>query len=333
MDHVRIGFVGCGGIAREHMKGLVKIPGVEIVSFCDERIEVAQEVSREYGSPEAKIFRDAGEMLEKSEMDAVFFCLPPFAHGVELEAIKRGIPFFVEKPVAIRLDQARRIARAVEKKKLLASVGYMNRYRSGVNKVRGLLKDDPPILVLGGWVEGTPSSTKNWVIRKEKSGGQIHNQVTHTIDLARFLCGEISEVHAYCARGKNKHASKDYNVEDASVVNVRFLNGAVGSFWASCSADAGGGGINLSIYANSTTALFTEWEHSLRLLRKGMEPENIPPEEDIFYIEDVVFIEAVRTGDASKIMSPYSDAVKTLRVTLAINESMKLRKPVRITGV
>ncbi|MEM1557257.1 MAG: Gfo/Idh/MocA family oxidoreductase [Thermoproteota archaeon] len=330
MNTIRIGFVGCGSIAQEHMKALTNIPGVEIVSFCDVRIEAAQEALKKYGCSRAMAFKDAEEMFEKSDMDAVFFCIPPFAHGIEFEAINRGIPFFVEKPIAMDLDQAMKIAKAVENKRIITSVGYMNRYRKGVNKVRMLLKEDPPILVLGGWIEGTPNPARHWVIRKEKSGGQIHNQVTHTIDLTRFLCGEISEVHSYCVKGKNKHAPKEYNVEDASVVNVKFVNGAVGSFWASCSADAGGGGISLSIYSNSMSALFTKWEHSLAILRIGVEPEIIPPEEDIFYIEDLAFIEAIRTGDSSKIMSPYSDSVKTLEATLAINKSMESGKPIRI---
>ena len=169
-----------------------------------------------------------------------------------------------------------------------------------------------------------------WWIRKEKSGGQFHEQVTHTVDLTRFLCGEISEVHAFPAVNTNKTVPENYNIEDASVVSLKFMNSAVGSLWASCSADGGGGGVSLSIYASRVTALFTGWEHSLRLLRKDAEAEEIAGEPNVFAIEDEAFVEAVRNNDSSKVMCSYSDALKTLEVTLAANESMATGSAVKI---
>jgi len=334
-DRIRLGFVGCGGIAESHLKGLVRNPYAELAAFCDIRLSRAEEVSKQYGTQNAQTFSDARTMFDKADLDAVYFCLPPFAHGAEIEAVKRRIPFFVEKPINLYLDQAKRIAEAVEENNILTSVGYMNRYRKGVNKVHALLGEDTPILVLGGWIGSTPSlesgaNIVKWWIRKEKSGGQFHEQVTHTVDLARFLCGEISELHAFPAVNMNKSVPENYNIEDASVVNLKFLSGAVGSLWASCSADGGGGGVSLSIYANQITALFTGWEHSLRLLRKDAEPEETAGEPNIFASEDEAFVEAVRKNDFSKIMCSYPDALMTLEVTLAANESMAKGCPVKI---
>ena len=333
VDKVRIGFVGCGGIAKQHLKGLVKNPHVELVSFCDIDMERAEIMAEKYGSENSLTFNDAEEMFDSVHLDAAYFCIPPYAHGVEMEAVKRDIPFFVEKPVSLYLDQAERIMRAVEERKLLTSVGYMNRYRRGVQLVREVMREDPPILILGGWIGRPPppeAPISKWWIRKEKSGGQFHEQVTHTVDLVRFICGEISEVQAYPARGFNRGMPPTYNIEDASVVNLKLENGAIGNLWASCSSWGGGGGVSLSIYSNRTTALFKGWDHSLRLLRAGEEPEDIPGEPNIFEIEDEAFIEAVREGDPSRIMCQYADGVETLRVTLAANLSMETGKPVKV---
>jgi len=328
-----VGFVGCGGIAESHLKGLVNNPDVAIVGFCDINLERAKEMATRYGT-EGKVFERAKDMFDALQLDAVYFCLPPFAHGAELEAVKRGIPFFVEKPINLYLERAMRIAEAIKKKKLLTSVGYMNRYRKGVQMVRDLAKEDQPILLLGGWIGGTPKSKGgaiwSWWIRKEKSGGQFLEQVTHTVDLARFICGEVSEVHAFAAKGLNIEAPQEYNIEDASVVNLKFKNGAIGNLWASCSANGGGGGVNLNIYANNMTALFTGWEHSLRLLRKDREPEEIKGEPDIFAIEDDAFIKAVRENDPSRILCQYADGLKTLEITVAANQSMKTKQPVKL---
>ena len=334
---VRVGFVGCGGIAEAHLKGLVKNPHAELNAFCDISLPRARKIAGQYGTEDSKVFDEAGKMLDDAKPDITYFCLPPFAHGSELDAIKRGIPFFVEKPLSLYLDQARQIASAVEKKGLLTSVGYMNRYRKGIQKVQALLKEDPPILVLGGWIGGTPRPSSegaiwSWWVVKEKSGGQFHEQVTHTVDIVRFLCGDVAEVHAFPAKGFNKDLPPNYSIEDASVVSLKFVNGAIGNLWASCSANGGGGGVTLNVYANKTTALFSGWEHKLRLLQMNKEPEEIPGEPDIFTIEDNALIDAIRLNDPSRILCTYSDGLKTLEVTLAANQSMETGKPVKITA-
>lgn len=331
----RIGFVGCGGIAESHFKGLAKHSNAELVVFCDIDLNRAKEMAEKYGTENAKVFEDAKAMFSSVKLDCVYFCLPPSAHGSEFSAIERGIPFFVEKPINLYLDQAKEISAAVEEKDLLTSVGYMNRYRKGVQKVRGLLKEDPAILVLGGWIGGTPSQSGagiwKWWVQKEKSGGQFHEQVTHTVDLTRYLCGNIVEVHAFAATGLNKGTPENYDIEDASVVNLKFKNRTVANLWASCSANAGGGGVSLNVYANSITAQFTGWGHSLKLRRSGEDDvEEIPGEADIFSIEDDAFVQAVLNNDPSKVQCSYSDGLGTLQVTLAANESMESGKSVSI---
>ncbi|MCS7253012.1 MAG: Gfo/Idh/MocA family oxidoreductase [Armatimonadota bacterium] len=329
---VRIGFIGCGGIAQQHMNALSNIPESELVAFCDIDIERARAAAKQHGG---RAFDNAETMLKEIELDAVWISLPPHAHGIELKLIERGIPFFVEKPVGLDLGLIREIASAVEEKGLLTSVGYMNRYRRGINRARELLQDDQPILILGGWIGGTPRPRPGvtiwrWWVEKDKSGGQFHEQVTHTVDLARFLCGEVVEVHAFSASGLNKGAPENYNIEDASVVNLKFANGAVANLWACCAANAGGGGVSLSVYANRTTVLFTGWEHNARIMRVGEDTIEIAGEPNIFEIEDRAFMQAILTGDRTLIKSPYPDGAKTAEVTLAANKSMETGKPVSL---
>jgi len=335
-EKTRVGFVGSGGIAESHLSGLSKHPDVALVAFCDINLARAEEVAGRYG---AQAFDEAKKMFAAVELDAVFFCLPPFAHGAEFEAIQRGVPFFVEKPINLDLGQAKEIAAAVAEKNLLTCVGYMNRYRQSVQTVRQLLAEDPAILVTGGWIGGTPREAPGgilrWWVQKDKSGGQFLEQVTHTVDLARFLCGEAVAVHAFAAKGMLSGVPSNYTIEDSSVVNIHFASGAVANLWGSCAANAGGGGVTLNVYASGLTALFTGWEHTVRLMRKeGNTVWNteIRGEGNIFEIEDNAFIQAVRTGDAAGIQSSYADGVKSLAITVAANQSMESGEAVALEG-
>lgn len=336
MAKTRVGFVGCGGIAEAHLGPLSQRDDVDLVGFTDVNEERLSVVQDKYGAEGSETFTNASDMFGALALDAAYFCLPPFAHGDELLAIERGIPFFVEKPVNLYVEQAEEIAAAARENDVMSAIGYMNRYRAGIQRVRGMLRSDPGIMAYGGWIGGTPrgsggSGIGAWWPVKSRSGGQFHEQVTHTVDVVLWLFGVPVEIHAYAAMGLNRDTAPQYDIEDAMVVNMRFANNAVANLWSSCSSNGGGGGVTLNVYANDVTALFTGWEHSVRILTDGGEAvEEIPGEGDIFAIEDDHFIRAVSTGDRSLIQGTYDDGVTAIRVTLAADESFKTGRPVSL---
>src|SRR5205823_15029748 len=102
LARTRIGFVGAGIIANRHVGNLLGFEDVEVAAVADLRPEKARELAARSGGRE---YRDYEAMLDREELDALYICVPPFAHGPpEIAALERGLPFFVEKPVAIDLE-------------------------------------------------------------------------------------------------------------------------------------------------------------------------------------------------------------------------------------
>lgn len=338
-DTVRVGFVGSGGMAREHLKSLAPMDDVAIVALSDPdpakpeaRIEELHKLRPD--APAPAVFGDAATMIRETQPDAVYLLLPPFAHGdPERACLEHHVPFFVEKPVG--LDQALTVelVAAVEQQGLTTSAGYMNRYRRSIQRAKELLAEDPPVLVHGGWIGGSPSPQPgatdigSWWVQKDKSGGQIVEQCTHTFDVVRYLCGEATEVYAQAANGFNQ-GLYNYTIDDASSVTLKLAGGGVANLMSCCACN--GGGVWLNVYAKEHTFLFTGWDHKLRLLAKGSEPEEIAGEPDIFAVEDRAFIDAVKSGDASGIRCTYPDAARTLYLTLAANQSIADGAPVSV---
>jgi len=339
---VKIGFVGSGGMAKAHIDAMKGMTDVTFAALCDP--DPAKSAARKAeiaavrpDGPEPAVFSDPETMLATAELDAVYILLPPFAHGpAERACIAHRKPFFVEKPISKDLGFSREVAAEVERAGIVTCAGYMNRYRAGVQKAREALQSDPAVLVHGGWIGGSPNpqpgdtSIGSWWVQMDKSGGQIVEQCTHTFDVLRYLCGEAAEVHAYAARGFNK-GLYNYTIDDASVVNLQLRSGGVACLMSACAANGGGGGVWLNVYAHGSTFLFTGWEHSVKMSGK-VGDAHIAGEGDIFAVEDRVFIDAVKSGDGSAIRSTYSDAVRTLELTLAANESIATRKPVAISA-
>ena len=341
-DKIRVGLIGSGGISKSHLPHLSTSPDVEIAAFCDIVVERAQNRANEYGG---SVYDDAEKMLAKEKLDAAYILIPTYKHGApERACIAAGVPFLVEKPLGIDPDDLRKLNTEVQASGLIAMSGFMNRYRKSVQRVKSILADDPAIIMDGAWIGGPPLDkdgdyfAKNpigeWWPVKDLSGGQYVEQVVHTIDLARYLGGEVEEVYAFAARGFNKKLPQlvsNYTNDDAMVVSLKFAHGGVGNLMASCSTPAGGG-IFLNIWAGQHGAKFTDWAHHVEIYTAGQkEPETIKGDiDDIFPTEDRVFIDAVKTGDRSKIKAFYEDGARTTLLALAANESIRTGQPVKV---
>jgi len=319
---VKVGFIGAGGIARYHAEHLAKIKEARIVAFCDLSKERAEKMAREFG---ASSYTDHRRMLEKEELDAVYICIPPFAHqDQEILAAEKGINIFVEKPIALTLKKAEQIEAKVLENKVITSVGYQQRYLDIADRLRLILKGKRVGAFFGYWMGTMP--LVSWWRRKEESGGQIIEQTTHIFDMARYLFGEVEKVFAISRTGLMSEV-KDYNVEDASSVSLYFKDGLIGTISSACFLSCGFK-VGMDIYLKDMVIEY-RWGRSLKIIEEKR-TEKVLAGNDPGFLEDQVFIEAVRTADPSRIRSDYSDALKTLKLTLAADESLRTGKVVKV---
>jgi len=331
-DKVRLGFIGCGNIIRGHLEqGLKDFEDVEFVGWCDLREEAAAERRAQVGG-QGEIFTEAAEMLDKAKPDAVFIALPTFAHGpVEKEVVKRRIPFFIEKPIAIDMATAARTLEAVKKRDILTCVGYMSRYREPVQQAKRLIEGRSPVFLLGGWAgQGPKPDTPifQWWVRKEMSGGQFTEQATHTVDLARYFFGDAESVYAVPVRDRVPRPDF-FTIEDAVVADVRFLNGAAGCLYGACCIGVGGG-VTMDIHFIDMKISFTSGRQDGLIQIKGQQPIQLRGDAKALHLEDRAFINSVKAGSNQGILSTYEDGVKTLAISLAADKSMKTGKVVKL---
>ena len=312
MQEVKIGFIGCGGNARGHMSTLSNLDGVRIISVCDLQEDRAKSVGEQY---QATAYTEYRIMLEREDLDAIYLSLPVFAHGQpELDVIERGLPFLVEKPVAINLEIAHQVAEAVENANLITCAGYQLRYLGSTQLAKQLLASQTISLAVGKYWCGTGRGDPNtWLRQMNKSGGQLVEQATHTIDMMRYLIGEVTEVFSI----QTNRVLHQIDCPDSYSVTLKFSNGATGTlttYWAFDNGDWSHANVIDILYQDQ----LINWNPS-RLLVKQAEGlvEQTEPSPSIAQ----VFVEAVRNQDASYIMIPYSDAVKRLAVSLAANQS------------
>lgn len=313
MEKTRIGFIGAGGIAGRHAGDLLGFEDVQIVAACDPEIGRAEELAQRAGGA---AYGDHETMLTREKLDALYICLPPFAHGApELAAVDAGLPFFVEKPLTTDLPTAERIAQGVAERGLVTAVGYHWRYLDIVEEAQQLLAQNPARLALGYWIDGTPPPA--WWRVQARSGGQMMEQTTHIFDLARLLVGEVERVSASGATTE-RPAFPDADIQDVTSAMLQFQSGAVGTVASTCLLKWPHR-VGLHLFCEGMAIELTE--HELMVDTGNGRPVRAALG-DPFVREDRDFIDAVQ-GKENRIRAPYAEALRTHRLTVAATVSAR----------
>ena len=349
MNKLKICIIGCGGIGDYHLGHLTGFRDIiDIAGFCDIIEERAEAFRQKAGC--GRVYTEYRKMLDTEKPDAVFVCVPPYCHGeIENDLIDRKIPFFVEKPVALTMEMACDIRDKVEKAKLITAVGFQCRYSSLVEPNRRFVEENKVLYVNCARFGGIPGV--DWWLKKSTSGGQLVEQTIHQLDLMRWFCGEVDEVFAYNMTGFIKGVP-GYDTDDMSLTSLKFKSGILGTIATGCYPTGG------EAYDSKVTFSTADKRADLRILDSfkvyGEKPaenegksglilandgsmkasgdavvykETIP---DAGVPSDRTFLEAVLNNDPSKLRTSYADAVKTLAVGLAANESMATGKAVKV---
>lgn len=346
----KLAIIGCGGIGGYHLGHFLEYTDIELAGFCDIIPERAENFVKKAGC--GKAFSYFKDMYDAVSPDMVFICVPPTAHGeIEFETIRRNIPFFVEKPLALDLSLAQKICTAAEEKCLITASGFQCRYSNIVAPTMEFIKKHEVSYVDCGRMGGVPDTP--WWIKKELSGGQIVEQTIHQFDIIRYVLGEPDTVFTMATRGFVKGID-GYDTDDVTSTVIKFKNGALGTITTGCYATDGAcydskitfsaSDARLDHYIIGKINIYGEQSEDLEddgsgLVIKGdgsmkagdkVGFDTIADDGSAGVICDRTFVDAVLTGDGSKIRSPYRDAMRSVAFTLACNKSIELGVPVKV---
>jgi predicted dehydrogenase len=230
MKKLRFALIGCGSIAKKHAHVLSHyLEDAEIGAFVDLNLARAKEFSAKYDAP---AFASVPEMIrEMDERIDVFSVLTPSgAHcGNVLQLAEYGRPIVVEKPLALRLDDADRMIEACDAHGVKLFVVHQNRYNPPVAKAREALEQGRfGRLVMGTvrlrWMRDQAYyDSESWRGTWAHDGGVFMNQAVHHIDMLSWFMGHAETIRSMAATRLVK-----IEAEDTGVAVIRYNSGALG---------------------------------------------------------------------------------------------------------
>lgn len=226
---LRVGLAGLGRFGALHSAVLMNLPGVEVAAVCDPDREVLDR----FAAPSAARFDSFAAMLAGAELDALFIVTPEPLHAEQtLAAIARGIPIFVEKPLALTAAEGARVARAAAEAGVPLQIGFVLRF----DVQHALLRARLAAGELGRIVSlrAKRNVSRAWFPSYGDRSHPMHETAIHDIDLLLWYAG--SPVTRVQAVERNLSGMR---YPDGCWALLEFAHGAVGMVETSWFVPAG----------------------------------------------------------------------------------------------
>ncbi len=258
METVKIGIIGCGGIANgKHMPALHKLDNVQMVAFCDIVGERAEKAAKDYGTADAKVYTDYKELLKDGSIDVIHVCTPNRSHSfITVDALHSGKHVMCEKPMAKTAADAKKMLDAAKETGKKLTIGYQNRFRPDSRYLKATCEEG----ALGEVYYAKAHAIRRravptWGVflnEEEQGGGPLIDIGTHALDLTLWCMDNYkpkrvmgSVYHKLSDQTQTANAwgdwdPKEFTVEDSAFAMIQMEDGAtimLESSWALNSLD------------------------------------------------------------------------------------------------
>ena len=225
---LRLAIIGCGRIAKNHAAAIERhAADVELVAVCDANAEARTAWAERHQVPG---YANLADLLSEQTLDLVVLCTPSGLHAEQtILAAHHGVHVMTEKPMATRWQDGVHMVKACDEHRVRLFVVKQNRCNATLQLLKRALQQKRfgrIHLVQMNVFWTRPQSyydQAGWRGTWEFDGGAFMNQASHYVDLLDWLIGPVEAVQAMVS------TSRDIEVEDTGVLNVRWRNGALGS--------------------------------------------------------------------------------------------------------
>jgi predicted dehydrogenase len=321
-EPVRVGLIGPGQFARSVIIPNLVAAGATLETVGGGAGPSADAVARQFGF--ARVAGGEREIIDDGDVDAVVICARHGSHAaLATAALEAGKHVFCEKPLALSVDELSQVMEAAEQAVTVLAVGFNRRFSPLLQELRTSVAGGDSPLTMTYRVAAGHLPAEHWTNDLEQGGGRILGEACHFVDSLRYLCGaDVTQVHAV-----SRDDDKPIQARDNVIAALSFADGSIGTIVYA--ADVGPGVPKERIEAHSRTSSGAIDDfRDLQLYPASPTKRRGRGQEKGHRQELEAFIAAVRSGSPPV---PLAEVENVSMATLAIVESLRTGKPVRLT--
>jgi predicted dehydrogenase len=320
--------IGAGWIAQEHRRVLGALAGeAELAAVCDIDRDRAAALAAGTG---ARIYQDWRELLDREDLGALIVCTPPGSHREPaVAALGRGLPLYLEKPIARSLDDAAEIVSTAERTGTVCAIGYQWHALDLLEELPELLQGQRIGLLLGTSIG--PTRSRPWFIDMRTGGGNVLERGSHHLDLARAVAGEVVAVQAAGGQVRLARGAGDAgDIDDALTIMLHLASGALATVVVAWTRAGQPGSYGLDIVASEATLrLALDPDFTLTGASRG---QQVACKARAHPFEQSMrrFLRAASEHDPAAVACAPSDAARTLAVAIAAERALETSRAIPV---
>lgn len=234
---IKFCMIGAGRVGKNHSNAITGyVPGAQIATLVDPAKEVLEATGAEFGIENR--FTSLEEALDKAEFDAVVITTPTFTHRqLAVQAAAAGKHVFLEKPMALNLEECDDIIASVKKAGVILQVGFMRRFQpefaAAAERIEAGEIGTPMMVKSNTHGPGLPPA---WARDLKSSNGMLAEVNSHDWDTVRWLMSsDLERVYTEVANLKGAEYQVDTpHFYDNCLVDIRFMSGGLGLISGIC---------------------------------------------------------------------------------------------------
>ena len=309
-----LGVIGAGNFARAVLlPGLKAIPGVRFKTLVTTRGATAEHGARQQDFENAAT--DDAAVFDDPDINTVIIATRHDSHAaLAARALLAGKSVFVEKPLALDLDQLNTVIDALNRSNGVLHVGFNRRFAPQISEIRTHFENTqgPRVITIrinGGAIEGG-----HWTQTADEGGGRVLGEMCHFIDLARHLAGSaITSVRA-------EAATVPGGTGDNVIADLRFADGSVASVVYTALGDTALSKEQIEVFAGGRAATLDDFRR-LSLAADGRVKTATATQDKGHKQQLAAFVKSVTTGTAAPIDA--AELIETSHATVAVLESLR----------
>lgn len=315
---LRVGIIGCGGIARCHVDGWTT-NGCTITAVTDVQPKAMDQFIRDIEGDVAK-FQDAARLIDSGLVDVVSVCSPPAAHAESVVyALQKGVHVLCEKPMADSVERGRQIVQAAEESRSKCMMAFRHRFLPAIVTMKQMLAENAvgKVVFFHNRFYGPAFHMKDkWFTRKAVAGGGcMLDTSSHSVDLFRYLIGEVTESSAVTHRHFD-----GTDVEDAAILLIKSNDGTLGSL--ASAFVAGDGAAYIDVVGQEGRLLYDYYQPDvLKHKKRGQEDwQTIPVQPSNGFTEQIAAFQQTLLDDTEPPVTA-QDGLQCLEILFAAYDS------------